>query len=123
MPLPIHDFLMRDVKFENGRDPNGKPGPWVMSSVTVTEEEFQNLISEDILRLDGTALPSNVLMSQDEVNQLRLNRHIQMIVRTPKTQQIFNRYGSKNDFMSVVVAGHRYELAHTIFKVQTMARA
>ena len=123
MPIPTQDYTIRNVKFENGRDPNGKPGPWTMSSVTVTEEEFQNLINEDILRLDGTALPSNVLMAPEEVAQLRMNKHIQMIVRSPKTQHIFNRYESKNDFMSIIVNGQGYALAHTIFKSKSMAQA
>lgn len=91
------------------RSPVGDPGPWKMTSVVTTEEDFQEFL-EDVAKFDGYDYQRGQRGGVD-VESLRRAGHLPLIKRGTKTQFAFDRYGVTGDYMSVIVRGRGMEVA------------
>jgi len=98
----MEKFTVHEFQFES-QAPNGDTGPWKVSSVVVSEEEFTDLV----LTIRGMVVRSykGPHMEKADVDAIEQARHIPLIYRGSITQFLFDRYKVQTPFMSVIVRG------------------
>lgn len=99
----MSDFSVHEFQI-NTNDPNGRPGPWKMTSVVVSESEYNAFVDYMLEKVVGV-LSQSGRIERDQIEALRGARHITMIARGTRTESLFTRYKVKTDFMAIIVRG------------------
>ena len=104
----IHTF-----KFDTN-DPNGMPGPWVMSSVVVSLEEWDDLM-KIMKSIQQTIMQSpqsyQLRITDEQIESIRESRHIPLMARGGLTEKVFRYLKVETDFLTVLVRGEGLNLA------------
>jgi hypothetical protein len=101
-------FSVHEFEFLT-KDPTGEPGPWKISSVVTSQEDFNEFLV-DVAAFDGYDYKRGQRGGVD-VEGLRAVGSVPLIKRGTKTQFAFDRYGVTTDYMSVIVRGQGMEVA------------
>lgn len=98
----MEKFTVHEFQFES-QSPTGENGPWKMSSVVVSDEEFADLV----LTIRGLNVRSykGPHMKKADVDAIEQARHIPLIYKGSITRFLFDRYNVQTPFMSVIVRG------------------
>lgn len=91
------------------KDPTGEPGPWKITSVVTSQEDFDDLLVQ-VAKYDGYDYKRKQHGGVD-VEGLRAVGSIPLVKRGTKTQFAFDRYGVTTDYMSVIVRGRGMDVA------------
>lgn len=98
----MEKFTVHEFQFES-QSPTGEPGPWKISSVVVSDDEFADLV----LTIRGMSVRSykGPHMEKADVDAIEQARHIPLIYKGSITRFLFDRYNVQTPFMSVIVRG------------------
>ena len=103
----MEEFSVHEFEFRTN-DPHGKPGPWKLTSLVMSENEFNSFIDFLVANMTGIYGSNGERTQSHQIEALRAERHIPMIARGTKTEPIFQKYGIASGFMSVIVRGEGF---------------
>jgi hypothetical protein len=103
----MEKFTVHEFEFGT-RAPNGDPGPWRISSVVVSPEEFADLM--ETLRSNRFKNNNGREIDMKDIQVIEEARHIPMVYRGTVTRFLFERYGVHTNYMSVIVRGSGVEV-------------
>ena len=118
----MDNFSLHEFQF-NTNDPNGQPGPWTLTSIVMSEEEFNSFIDFMVASMVDTYGADGVRVQREQIESLRGARHIPMIARGTKTETAFKKYGIRSNFMSVIVRGEGLILMEKLTRGQARGQA
>jgi len=105
----LHDYVFHETS------PNGDPGPWTMTSVVCSDEEFENLILVIHQMSRATEIRSGSRISDEQIAALKDAKHIPLMARGTLTQSFFDMFGVPGNYMSVIVRGEGPRVAAETF--------
>ena len=95
----LHEFVI------SGDAPNGEKGPWTLTSVVCSLEEFEDLISKIHYMSRATEVKSMARISDAQIAALKAARHIPLMASGSLTKPFFDMFGVTGIYMSVIVRG------------------